>query len=85
MNYNFAVVLYGCEILSLILRDECRLRVFENMVLRRIFGPMRDEITGELRKLHNEEQNDLYCSLHIVWMTKSRKVRCAGHVGHKGE
>jgi len=55
------VVVYGCETWSLTLREERRLRVFENMVLRRIFGPRRDEITGEWRRLHNEELNDLYC------------------------
>ena len=56
------VVLYGCETWSLTLREERRLRVFENRVLRGIFGPKRGEITGEWRKLHNEELNDLYCS-----------------------
>ena len=56
------VVLYGCETWSLTLNEERRLRVFENRVLRRIFGPNRDEVTGECRKLHNEELNDLYCS-----------------------
>ena len=59
------VVLYGCETLSLTLREERRLRVFENRVLRRIFGPKRDEVTEEWRKLHNEELNDLYCSPNI--------------------
>ena len=54
------VVLYGCEIRSLTLREEHRLRVFENRVLRRVFGPRRDEVTGEWRKLRNEELNDLY-------------------------
>ena len=54
------VVLYGCETWSLTLREECRLRVFENKVLR-IFGPRRDEVIGEWRKLHNEELNGLYC------------------------
>ena len=56
------VVLYGCETWSLTLREERRLKLFENRVLRRIFGPKRDEVTGEWRKLHNEELNDLYCS-----------------------
>ena len=55
-----AVVLYGCETWSLTLREERRLSVFENMVLRRIFGPRRDEVTGDWRRLHNEELNDLY-------------------------
>ena len=60
------VVLYGCETWSLTLREERRLRLFENMVLRRIFGPERDEITGDWRKLHKEELNDLYSSPSIV-------------------
>ena len=64
------VVLYGCETWSLILREECRLRVSENRVLRRIFGPKRDEVTGEWKKLHNEELNDLYCSPKIVRVIK---------------
>ena len=55
------VVLYGCETWSHTFMEECRLRVFENRVLRRIFGPKRDQVTGEWRKLHNEELNDLYC------------------------
>ena len=77
------VVLYGCETWSLTLREERKLRVFENMVLRRIFGPRRDEVTGEWRRLHNEELNDLYSSRNIVWVIKSR--RWAGHVARMGE
>ena len=55
------VVLYGCETWSLTFREERRLKAFENRVLRRVFGPKRDEVTGEWRKLHNEELSDLYC------------------------
>jgi len=67
------------------LREECRLRVFENRVLRRIFGPKRDKGTGEWKKLHNEELNDLYSSPSIVWVIKSRRMRWAGHVARMGE
>jgi len=69
------VVLYGCVTWSLTLREERRLRVFENRVLRRVFGPKRDEITGKWRKLHNEELNDMYCSPNIVRVIKSGKLR----------
>jgi len=69
----------------LTLREERRVRVFENRVLRRIFGPKKDEVTGEWRKLHNEELNDLYCSSDIVRVIKSRRMRWAGHVAHMGE
>jgi len=79
------VVLYGCETWSLTLREERRLRVFENRVLRRIFGPKRDEVTGELIKLHNEELNNLYSSPNIVRVIKSRRMRWAGHVALMGE
>jgi hypothetical protein len=81
------VVLYGCETLSLTLREEYRLRVFENTVLRRIFGPKRDDVTGDWRKLHNEELHNLYSSPNIIRMIKSRKMRWAKHValmGRKG-
>jgi hypothetical protein len=74
------VVLYGCETWSVKVREERRLRVFENRMLRRIFGPRWDEVTGEWRKLHNEELNDLYCSPNIVRGNKSRRGRWAGHV-----
>ena len=78
------VVLYGCETWSLTLREEHRLRVSENRVLRRIFGPKRDGVTGEWRKLHNEELNDLYCSPNIVRVIISRSIRWAGHVARMG-
>ena len=79
------VVLYGCETWSLTLREERKLLVFENMVLRRIFGPMRDEVTGEWRRKHNEELNDLYFSPNIVRVIKRRRFRWAGHVARMGE
>ena len=79
------VVLYGCETWSLTLREERRLRVIENRVLRRVFGPKRDEVTGEWRKLHNEELSDLYSLPIIVRMVKSRRMRWSGHVAHMGE
>jgi hypothetical protein len=66
------VVLYGCETLFLILREEHRLRVFENRVLRRIFGPKRDYVMGEWSKLHNEELHNLYSSPDIIRQVKSR-------------
>jgi hypothetical protein len=74
------VVLYGCETWSLKLREEHRLRVFENGVLRRMFGPKRDEVTGEWRKLHNEELHNFYSSSDISRQVKSRRMRWAGHV-----
>ena len=70
---------------SLILREEGKLRVFENMVFRRKFGPRRDEVTGEWRRLHKEELNDLYSSPNIVRVIKSRRMRSAGHVAYMGE
>ena len=69
---------------SLLLRDERRLRVFENRVLRRVFGPKRDEVTGEWRKLHNEELSDLYSLPNIVRVVKSGRMRWAGHVARMG-
>jgi len=68
----------------LTLWEERKLRVFENMVLRRIFGPRRDEVTGEWWRLHNEEQNDLYSSPNIVRVIKSIRMRWAGHVARMG-
>jgi len=72
------VVLYGCETWSFTLREERRLTVFENRVLSRIFGPKSDEVTGEWEKLNNEELNDLYLSISIVRVIKSRRIRLGG-------
>jgi hypothetical protein len=80
----FAVVLYGCESLSLALREEHRLRVFENRVLRKIFGPKREE-DGSWRKLRNDELHNLYSSPNIVRVIKSRRMRWAGHLARMGE
>jgi hypothetical protein len=74
------LVLYGCETWSLALREECRLRVFENRVLRTIFGPKRDEVTAEWRRLHNEELHALYSSPIIIRVIKSRRLKWAGHI-----
>jgi len=79
------VVLYGCETWSLTLREERRLWVSENRVLRKVFGPKRDEVTGEWRKLHNEELNDVYSLPNIVRVVKSRGMRWAGYVARMGE
>ena len=84
-NIIFPVVLYGCETWSLTLREERKLRVFENMVLRRIFGPRRDEVKGEWRRLYNENLNDLYSSHNIVRVVILIKMRWAGHVACRGE
>ena len=78
------VVLYGCETWSLTFREERKLRVFEDMVLR-IFGPRRDEATEERKRLRNKELNDLYSSPNIVRVIKSRRMRSAGHVACMGE
>ena len=79
------VVLYGCETWSLTLREERKLRVFENRVLRRVFGPKGEEVKWEWRKLHNEELNYLYSSPNIVRVIKSRRMRWAGHVARMVE
>jgi hypothetical protein len=84
-NIIFPVVLYGFETWSLTLRDKHRLRVFENRVLRKIFRPRRDEVTGDWMKLHNEELHNLYSSPNIIRMIKSRRMRWAGHVAPMGE
>jgi hypothetical protein len=76
---------YGYETWSLTLREEPRLRVFENRVLRRVFGLKRDKVTGEWRKLHNEELSDLYSLPSILRAVKSRRMRWAGHVARMGE
>jgi hypothetical protein len=78
-------VLYGCETWSPTLREEHRLRVFENRVLRRIFGPKRDEVTGGWRKVHDEKLHKLYSSPSIIRMIKSRRMRWAGYVARTGE
>jgi hypothetical protein len=78
-------VLYGCETWSLTLIEEHRLRVFENRILRIIFGYKRDEATEDCRKLHNEELHNLYSSQDIIRQVKSRRMRWAGHVARMGE
>jgi hypothetical protein len=77
------VVLYGCETCTLTIRQKQRLRVFENRVLRRVFGPKRDEVIGEWRKLHNEKLCDLYSSKSIIRMIKSRTMRWAWNVARR--
>jgi hypothetical protein len=79
------VVLYGCETWSLTVREEHKLKGFENRVLRRIFGPKRDGVMGEWRKLHNEELHNLCSSPSIIRIIKSRRMRWAGHVARRGE
>ena len=74
------VVLYGCENWSLTLKEESRLRVLENRVLRRIFGPTRDEVRGKWRRLHNKELYALHSSPNIIRVIKSRGLRWVGHV-----
>jgi hypothetical protein len=79
------VVLYGCETWSLTFREEHRLSVFENRLLGKIFGPKRDDITRDWRRLHKEELYDLYSSPIIIWVIKSRRMRWAQHVTHSGD
>jgi hypothetical protein len=79
-----AMNLYGCVTWFSILREENRLGMFENRVLGRIFGPKRDKVMGEWRKLHNEELRNLYSLLSIIRMIKSRRMRWAGHVARMG-
>jgi hypothetical protein len=79
------MVLYGCKTWSLTLRGEHRQEAFENRVLRRIFGSKRDEVTGEWKKLHNEELHDLYSSPSIIRIIKARRMRWAGYVARMRE
>jgi hypothetical protein len=79
------VVWYGCETWTVNRRRNIRLRVFENRVLRRLFGPKRDEVTGEWRRLHNEEPNDLYSSPNIIRVIKSRRMRLSEYVASMGK
>jgi hypothetical protein len=85
MLFHFVYVMAESETWSLILREEHRLRVFENRVLRRILGPKRDEVTGEWRKLHNKELRDLYSSPSIIRIIKLGRMGWAGHVARMGE
>jgi hypothetical protein len=84
-NIILPVVLYWCETWSLALREQHRLSVFENRVLRRIFGLRRDEVTGEWRKLHNKELHDFYSLPSILRIMKSRRMSWAGHIARMGE
>jgi hypothetical protein len=84
-SISLSVVFYGCETLSLTSREEHSLMVFQNRVLRRIFGPKRDEVTGGWRKLLNEELHGLYSSPSIVRLIKARRMRWAGQVARMGE
>jgi hypothetical protein len=84
MTLILPVVLSGCETWSLALREVHRLRVSENRMLRRIFGPRKDEMTGNWRKLHNEELHNLYYSPNLIRMMKSRRMRWVGHVARMG-
>ena len=81
----YVCIMYVCVCVCVSLRDERRLRVFENRVVRRVFGPKRHEVTGEWSKLHNEELSDLYSLPNIVRVVKSRRMRWAGHVARMGD
>jgi hypothetical protein len=81
---NTMMKTYGHGSWSLTMREKHRLRVFKNMVLRKIFGPKTEEVIGEWRKVHNEELNDLYSSPNIIWTMKSTRMRRVGHVAHRG-
>jgi hypothetical protein len=85
MTIILPVVLNGCETWSLTVREEHKLRVFENRVLRRIFGPKRNRVTGGWRELHNEELHNLYSSPSTIRIIKSRRIRWSGHVARIGE
>jgi hypothetical protein len=86
IKYNVSVVHYfRCESWLLTLREERRLKVFENRVLRRIFGPKKDEVKGKWRQLHNEELHDLYSSPSIVWVIKTEKNEMGGACSAYGE
>jgi hypothetical protein len=84
-NIILPVVLYGCETWSLTLKEDHRLRVFENRVLRTIFWPKMNERIQEWRRLHNEELYDLYSSPNIIQVVKPRRMRLTGHVAHVGD
>jgi len=79
------VVLHRCETWSLTLRGEDGLSVFENRVLRKIFGPKRDKVSGELKRLHNKELYDLYHSPNIIWVIQTRRIKWAGHLARIGK
>jgi hypothetical protein len=84
-KFNFACSLYGCETWSVTLREEHKLRVIENRVIRTLFGSKRDEVTGGWRKLHNEELHNLYSSPSIIRMIKSRRMRWTRHIARMEE
>jgi len=84
-NIILFVVLYGCETWSFTSREEHKLKVFENRVLRKVFGPKRDKTAGYWRRLANEELHDLCCSPNIMLVIKPRRKRCVGHVAYMGE